>query len=572
MPPLSKEDAAKLLARRHPEFDEHQRVWRWLQDSLEGGNRYRLADYTIPTTVMSQEKLPWYNYGFDATTSQPYTVTYGQIVDRNLIPHLSETDQGGRDLYAMRLARTPVPNCTSFVIRRHLSRIYSHEVQRQAPKAIEDWWCDVDGAGTTIDKWVRKVVAPVFLVLGQLDIVVDRPENTAGREAKTRYDEREMGLDTAIASYILPENMLWWKVDRRTRQYIECLVFERSETQAYYRHWTATESNAYSADGDYIKDLSYEHSAGRVPIVRIFDERKPRQTNTGQSRYEPICDLQKAIYNATSELILSNVLQAHPLLSGPQDVIQNDTQVPTGPANVLPKIRKPDGDYEGWEYVSPPTDTAAKIRLDIQDMWDAVYREAALLKPAGATEGKTVAQSGVSKSFDHQEANDYLSEVAETLSEAEEKIAELALLVLSNGKPSDADVAAIEVNYPREFDLQSGEDLSTSLNDIQGHIAEAGDLPETTKEYLKRRVTRGLPGLSDDRQAQLQKEVETEVDAKATEKQQYREGMRGLPGFSNAPADPGNMNPGGDPDNNRIPQGLDIVGAVSDFITSPAPS
>jgi hypothetical protein len=568
---LNKEDAAKLLARRHPEWEEHQRRWRWLQDSLEGGNRYRMADYTIPTTVTSQEKLPWYNYGFDATTSQPYVVTYGQIVDRNLIPHLSETDEANRDIYAMRLARTPVPCCVSFALRRHLARIFSHEVQREGPAAIVEWWKNVDGAGTPIDKWVRKVIGPLFLVLGQLDVVIDRPEPPESTAIRSRADERKYGLNTVVASYIVPENMIWWRVDRRTRQYLECLVFERSETEAYYRHWTATESNAYDGEGQWIPPLSYEHNLGRVPIERVFDDKKPRQTSVGQSRYEVIADLQKAIYNALSELILSDINQAHPLLSGPQDVVQSDTSVQVGPSNVLPKIRTPDGDYVGWEFVSPPKEPAAEIRTHIQDLWDEVYRQAALLKPAGTTDGKTVGQSGISKSFDHQEANDYLSEVAETLAEAEERIAELALLVLSNGDPKPADVEAITVTYPREFDLQSGEDLSSALNDIQGHIAAAGDLPETTKEYLKRRVTRGLPGLPDDRQDQLREEVEQQVDAKSNEAAQRREGQP-LPGFSGEPVDPGNMNPGGDPDNNPVPQGMDMVGAISDFITSPAPS
>src|SRR5580704_8223282 len=37
--------ASELINRRHPEWREHQLRWRWLLDSLEGGERYRHAIY-----------------------------------------------------------------------------------------------------------------------------------------------------------------------------------------------------------------------------------------------------------------------------------------------------------------------------------------------------------------------------------------------------------------------------------------------------------------------------------------------------------------------------------------------
>src|SRR5690349_21486925 len=38
-------ESRELLSRRHPEWREHQRRWRWLLDSLEGGERYRQSIY-----------------------------------------------------------------------------------------------------------------------------------------------------------------------------------------------------------------------------------------------------------------------------------------------------------------------------------------------------------------------------------------------------------------------------------------------------------------------------------------------------------------------------------------------
>lgn len=564
--PLTKLAAKGLIERRSQEWAENQRRWRFLADSLEGGNRYRHADYAIDPTVFDPNRQAWYNQGYDPTTGQPYTVRYGQIVDRNLIPHLSETDLTGRDVYAMRLARTPVPSCVGFVLRKHLGRVYSHEVQRAGPEAIEAFWQDVDGRRSSIDKWMRKVVAPLLLTLGQLDVLVDRPQLPKGaKRPKNKREERELGLNRVLASYYLPEAVLWSRTDRTTGEYLEVLVIEREGLIQQYRHWTEDRSDLYDGDGEHIAEASWDHNLGRPPIKRLFDERKHRLTNVGQSRYETIAEIQKAIYNKRSELDLSDVVQAHPLLSGPEEYLQNDATVEVGPNSILPKKREPmKGRYEGWEYVDPPKTAAESIRQNIQDLWDEVYQEAALLKPAGAVEGKTTAQSGVSKSYDHEDANDYLSEVAETLAEAERSVAALALFVSAGGKPTPADEEAVDVVYPREFDLQTGADLSDTLNDVHGHLAQSGEAPETEKEFLQRRVTRGLPGLSDERLNELTEEIGNVVDRKAVDRAKAAEGA--LPAV-----DPNTTNANGQVEAEDS-AGPIYAGAVSDLVASPMPA
>src|SRR5438270_6893101 len=39
------EPSAEIIRRRHPEWQEHHLRWRWMLDSLEGGERYRQAVY-----------------------------------------------------------------------------------------------------------------------------------------------------------------------------------------------------------------------------------------------------------------------------------------------------------------------------------------------------------------------------------------------------------------------------------------------------------------------------------------------------------------------------------------------
>jgi hypothetical protein len=508
--PLTPKQAEELVRLRHEEWAEHQRDWRWLQDSLEGGRRYRDANYRDDPLGAAAS-----HSGLPALKDGETRLVYGEHVDRNLIPHLSETSKDGPDLYAMRLARTPVPRTVGRTINRHLARVYSQEVTRDGPKDLLGWWDDVDGAGTKVDKWMRKTIAPLFLALGQLDIAFDHPPAPEGVEIRTKEDANRYGLSACVASYILPENMLWWEVDPRTRAYSQCLVYERCVEGARFRHWTAEESNAYDADGEWLREHSRVHPFGRPPIVRIFDDRKHRCHNVGQSRYESIAELQKAIYNARSELILGDVQQSHAILQGPPEFVRGDNAIEVGPSNVLPKWVDAVGNAVGWDFLKVPKEGQQEVRLHIQDFQDESDRDAALLKPAGMTTGSTVAQSGISKQYDQQDGNDMLSEISETLADAEISAARMALLVLTDGGLTEFD--AIKVVYPKEFGLASAAELAANLVEFQAIVAAAGSLPGCEGEGLKRMVAAMYPGLSDERLAELHEEIEARMESKAAD-------------------------------------------------------
>ena len=513
---LSRRDAAALVKRRHHEWAEHQKRWRWLQDSLEGGERYRHADYAIDPTAIQPPGMAWYQYGYDPATSEAIAFNYKQIVDRNLVPHISEMSPEGQDIYSLRLHRTPVPTDLARAIRSHTGRIYGHEVRRKGTSELTNWWADIDGCGTTIDQWMRETVAPLFLALGQLDLIFDHPEPPEYAEIRTKADLLEYGLDACVVGVILPENLVWWRLDGQSCRYVEVVVFERCEGEGgpRYRHWTSERCDVYDPNGEYREKDSYDHDFGCVPIIRVFDKRKVRCRNVGQSRYEAIAELQKAIYNATSELILGDVEQSHAQLSGPEDFLQETTSIPIGPGNILPKKKSVQGGtttYEGWAYVEPPKGAQAEVRLHIDDFRDQADREAALLKPAGQNTRGSVAQSGVSKSFDYAEQNDILSEVSKALERLEVKVSAMARVVLTDGLYDPEDTEDIKISYPQEFDLFTAEDLATVLKDLQEIADLAGALPETQTDLLQRLARVALPGLDDQRQEVINQEISTYV-------------------------------------------------------------
>jgi hypothetical protein len=509
----------ELIARRHPEWREHDLRWRWMLDSLEGGDRYRQAVYghdrrglPVRNLVRHKREYPDPRDGLGATWELPGVWATGEPGPGSAgsDPASLATD----DDYELRRARTPVPTFLAEAVETHLSRIYAREVKRVGPEPLAAWWADVDGCGASIDQWMTETIAPLLLTLGQLDLLMDHPPAPDGEVIETAADIRRLGLDRCVASYILPENMLWWRLDPTGHRYEECLVLEFHETDAgalpRYRHWTDAGSTLYDEEGDVLEHAP--HPFGRVPIVRIFDRRKPRCKNIGQSRYEGVAERQREYYNRDSELILSDTTQAHPLLQGPEDFVQADGTIPIGPSWLLPKKKNTQGGsatYEGFEVVDFPKDAAESIRKNKADIRDDVDRDSALVRPAGR-EG--VAQSGLSKAMDLVDGNNRLAKIAKVLARAEEVAAELALVVLGDGASEPVAHEPVEILYPSEFDLFTAGDLASVVGEFQAIAARSGSLPITEGLMLGRLMRLCMPGLSDGQYARCDAEIEGHLE------------------------------------------------------------
>jgi len=523
-------DPLDLIRRRHPEWREHQLRWRWLLDSLEGGERYRQAVYGYDLRGQPIRNLIRHKREYPDPRESGVIFSDPSLFgpDRLALDAFSigqdPAAQATDDDYELRRARTPVPTFVAEAIDTHLSKIYAREIKRVGDDRLMSWWSDVDGCGTSIDQWMAETVAPLLLTLGQLDLAFDHPALPEGAEVETRLDAERLGLDRCVASYILPENMLWWRLDPTGQRYAECLVREYHEDlqglRERYRFWTDDESTLFEADGTLISVTS--HPFGRVPIIRVFDRRKPRCKNIGQPRYEGVAERQREYYNRDSELILSDTTQAHPLLQGPEDFVQADGTIPIGPSWLLPKKKSTQGGattYEGFDVVNFPKDGAESIRKNKADIRDDVDRDSALVSPTGR-EG--VAQSGLSKAFDHAEGNNRLARIAKILGRAEEQIAEMATIVLHDGREG---WARSLVHYPTEFDLFTAADMASATGNFQQLVSAAGALPFIEGLMLAKLMRLCLPGLGDAQYAQ----GDVELSSFLNEQHREREGLPGKP-------------------------------------------
>jgi len=601
-------DGKIVVERRHVDWLEHQIRWRWLLDSYEGGDRYRNAVYGpdrkgLPCRNLFRHRREYPDPQAYPTVYQGFAGYMGMVDAQTMdvgygpYPGMLGADPAATaqdDDYELRRSRTPVPEFVAEAVEIHLGKVYAQEVAREGPADLKTWWEDVDGRGTPIDDWMRETVAPLLLVLGCLDICLDHPKAPPEVRIVSRADEIEAGTDRCVASYILPQNMIWWRTDQAGR-YIECLVREYQDPSdrvdldkngnaidpedkgqvgsqwrknyVRYRLWQRDESILYNYDGDKVLER-VPHNFGRVPIVRLIDLKKHRTPTVGKSRYEAIAELQREFYNRDSELILSDTLQAHPFLSGAEDFCKSDNTLSVGPGYVLPMKKNPEsGAYQGWEFVSPPKDPAESLRKNKDDLVEMKDRRACLTKPAGAagTGASTVSQSGVSKQLDANTGHKLLVSISQSLAKAERFIAEYALLVLRDAPPSPADRQAIQVGYPARFDLSDATTLVTGTAQLQLIMEACGNAPNTERELIQATVRQLLVGLDDEDYEELDDEIELLVSTKSKLAELTHEAkIRGAVSAANAMAGAGSAEAAGGED----PTGQSGGTMVSNMIPS----
>jgi len=501
----------EIVKRRHVDWILNHVRWHWLMDSYEGGQRYRNATYGPdrrgrPSRNLIRHKreypdaleFPAGNLGYGSFSLS--TAGMGEMATIGPLPGQLGADPATTaqdDDYEMRRARTVPNEFLREAVEIHLGKIYDQDVRREGPPELEGtpdgavagWWDDVTGSGRSIDDWIRDDVAPLLMVLGCLDVCFDRPAPEEGMELRTRRDEIDAGQDTVVASYILPENMLWWREDY-AGNYVECLVREfsaeveaddddedraaddagapddRIRRSSRYRHWTKTTVALYGHDGEEI-EAPREHNYPFVPIRRLIDLKRHRTPMIGKPRYEAVAYYQREYYNRDSELILSDTLHAHPILCVAEDFLRPDSTLPLGPGYAFPMKKLDDGaGYQAPVFISPPKDPADSLRQNLKAIEDMKDRRACLTKPAGVTgtTGGTVSQSGYSKAIDEHSGSKMLGSIAKVLARVEREVAEFALMCILRRPLAPAERRAIRVVYPSRFQLKTADELLQQLS------------------------------------------------------------------------------------------------------------
>lgn len=527
MPRLPADVVRRRLA-GHAEYRASLVTIRRLLDSLVGGQTYREATYGrdlhgLPVHNLVRHKRERPNPQDRGPRGRSVDVILAAPVEvrRALEPDRAARDpaaSSGADDFELRRARTPVPEVLSDVVSNHLDRIARHEIARSGPPELEAFWADVDGRGSGIEEFVFGEVGPIYFAAGKVDLLFERPWAPEAEGAVLSLaDERRLGLDRVTCTPILPENLLWWRLDGAGRRYEEVIYREYLEDDdgnpvERFRHWDAEGTRLHDGQGELVEGTERPNPYGAVPVLPCYDRRKPGTRNTPLSFYEPVAERMREVYNLMSELVISDTLQAHPILCLPEDYCRGDSEVPVGAGFALPIRIVQDGTSKiavPPAMLDIPKGPTESLRASIAQNLAMAYWHAGLEPPAPVSQAID-RQSGISKEVDLEKLNGILAKRARALARLEATIVEGWRLVTGS-------IAPAEVHYPSKFGSFSAEKLTGLFVAFQALYPQVGALPENDRALLKLIVREMDPGRPDADYRARDAEIDAFVDRKAVE-------------------------------------------------------
>ncbi len=320
--------------------------------------------------------------------------------------------------YAARLRSTPLENHCASVIGVYNSFLFRESPERDFTNngvsfELEMFLRDADMDGRSLDHFMKEV-STWSSVFGHCWIVVSKPNVGA----VTLADEQAAGVRPYV-SYLTPMVVLDWNYRRQPNGKVVLEYFRYVEDITgdlrTVKEWTPTEIKTVVLDvkKDLVESEIIEpNQLGRIPAVCVYNGRSVIR-GFGVSDITDIADVQKFIYNATSEVEQSMRLDSHPSL-----VATPDTQIGTG-AGAL--IRVPENLDPGLkpyilEFGGASVDSIYKA---IEHSIQAIDKMANI----GAVRAtQSITMSGVAMETEFQLLNARLSEKADNLELAEEQM------------------------------------------------------------------------------------------------------------------------------------------------------
>ena len=383
------------------EYSRNRERWAFLLDSYVGGDQYKQGNYLTRYQLETQQE---YN---------------ARISNTPLINHCASV----------------ISVYTSFLFRQNPDREFG---QWEGRPDLESFLEDCDMEGRDLDCFMKDV-ATWNSVFGHSWLLMTKPNIGANTQA----DEQAAGLRPWL-NLLTPLSVLDWSWERKPSGYYELTYFKYIEEIVdkitIVKEWTPTEIRTWVMDDQNKKAIlkSLEvNGLGMIPAVLAYNKRSIVK-GIGVSDIADISDLQRMIYNLTSELDQSHRQDGHPSL-----VVTPDTQYGSGagavivmPENLDPGLRPFYLSHDGANIVS--------LHDTIQKLVDNIDK---IANTGGvrATESRTL--SGVAMEVEFSLLNSRLAEKADNLELAEEQLWNIfaAYQGLDN---------QVEVDYPGSFNIR----------------------------------------------------------------------------------------------------------------------
>jgi hypothetical protein len=489
-----------LLAQRHPDFDARYDSYRLLLDAYEGAGGFLDADYL------------W------------------------RFPNEIEGD------FTQRQEQSRYHNYYRALVNIYIRHVFRKGVVRKADNLpdLDDWWKDVDGAGTGIDRFMMRG-GKLALSAGIAGALVDKEPVTPTGPSRADDSGR------VLASWFPATSILDWDLhggELRGIMLRECAarasILEAQPTgdeaeQTLF--WTQEGWMRLDAKGTPIDHSEAGSTIDFVPFAPVRPDPSAEQPFLG---YALGGDGQvfRAVFNRCSEEdhVLRN--QAFSVLTcdvgkdGDVEAAKTAIGSDIGTTRALVVAGAVD-------YVTPDMGAPEQIRMNIEFLIREIYRMAHIRFERDSMD----AESGDAIRLQFTELNEQLANLATVLQDAEMQMAKAHFAWTHPGdrETVEAEFAAanVVIQYPREFFL------ADMLDELQKWAqAISMDLGPTFEHYIKNRVVDELaPELPTD----LRDKVRTEIDGQQQNRDQsIADAQARFGAVSRIAAPPGKGGPAGD--------------------------
>jgi hypothetical protein len=489
--------SAKQTKFAHPTYVALAPIWQQLRDVREGSGGFISGEYLV---AHPRENIVTTSKRRNEDGTETVEVTVTKKPTRKLIARRTLASYEN-------FAETIVLALKAALFREQPTRRVGDGSVKDAPKTeIEEWWEDVDGAGTHIDDFMQAAwdLAGTF---GHVHLYMDLPENT---DAMTAADQKMPFLRVYT-----PLDALDWMIDDLGQ--MTAIKFSevtprttldeplRPNVDTRMRMVDATSWRLYDTKGASVD--SGDHKFGRLPVVTLYANRRPMTQLVGSSvlgdprlyidLFNIVSEIRELLRNQTFGIL--NV----PLGTGDGAMTVNEAQTmmanSSGTENILFSGAKAD-------FISPSAENVIVYHAEFQRKLRVIYRLVALSWEADSKD----AEAEGSLKLKREDMGQRLSGYADELEKADYLLAEMFYRSLyQDDGPKRLEKDQVQIKYPDTFDMTPFEQVLE-----QAEAAMSLGMPPLFLKELRKRLARKFDGMAD-LPTSIMDEIDKQIDSAA---------------------------------------------------------
>jgi hypothetical protein len=412
-------DDYTALASTHWLYTRNRDRWQFLYESYVGGEEYRRAGH--------------------------------------LTKYILET----ANEYQARLDNTPLDNHAASVIQTYVSFLFREEPEREFNDweylpDVESFLRDADMEGRDFDSFMKQV-SIWSSVFGHAWVIMTKPNFNLVTQAQ----EQAAGVRPYV-NLVTPLVVSDWRWERSQSGRYELVYFKYVEEVidkiTVVKEWTKETIKTWIMDD--IKKEAYieieeDNQLGMIPAVLVYNQRGISR-DIGVSDISDISDLQRQIYNLTSENEQAIRLDGHPSL-----VVPSTAQLGSGAGAIIVLQEGADAGQNPY-YLESGGTSVGNIHTSIDKLIEAIDR---ISFTGGVRSTIKKVQSGVAMEVEFNLLSAKLSEKADNLELAEEQIWQLFALYQNR-------LWMGEIKYPDSFSIQDDDREFTHLQQAKASATD----------------------------------------------------------------------------------------------------